>query len=190
MGRGGEFGALLRFVAGCSASLLAGAFLFHARIFEPDSAWFQCLTVGALLAGVLALTRIGRPGQALLLAISYTLVQIGYAWTQGWRRALAETVASAVVAAGAVVVAQIFDLLDRDGYRFGKFALLGPLLAGVFLASATLTLVGLSPADDVFGLLVRQVFVGLVVGDSVGLGVELVELVPVFRPKATQIPEA
>jgi hypothetical protein len=183
-------GALSRFAAGTAVSVGAGWLLFRAQTFRPDSAWFHCITAGALVAGVLALVRTGWPGQALALGVAYTLVQTGYAWTQGWRRAATETLASAVLAGGAVICSILFDAIDREGYRFGKFALLGPLLAGVFLASTSLGLVGLPPGDDAVVTLVRHVFVGLVIGDAVGLGVELVELLPGLRATAGDAPGA
>jgi hypothetical protein len=188
--RGEEIGAFLRFLAGCALSLLAGWLLFRADVFDPASLWFSCITVGALLAGMLALTRLAKPEQALLLAMGYALVQIGYAWTRGWRSALTEMLASGVLAFGAFVCAILFELLDQEGYRFGKFALLGPLLAGVFVASTFITLVGVPAETDAFATIIREMLVGLVVGDAVGLGAEIVDLAPRFRPGTAAAPEA
>jgi hypothetical protein len=181
MDRGGDWGALLRFAAGASASVLAGIILFRVEVFRPTGPWFHCITAGALTAGVLALVRIGRSGQAAGLAVAFALVHIGYAWTQSWPRALAEAGWSAVVGGGVLLSALIFHRLGEDGYRFGKFALLGPLVAGVFFAAAAVRLLAPGWGDDPLAVLLRHVFVGLVVGDAAGLGVELVELLPALR---------
>lgn len=181
MERGGDWGALLRFAAGAGTSVLAGLAVFRLEILRPDGPWFHCITAGALAAGVLALVRIGRAGQAAGLAAAFALVHVGYAWAHGWPRALAEAGWSAALGGGVLVSALVFDRLGAEGYRFGKFAVLGPLLAGVFLAAAAVRLLGPGWGDDAFAALLRHAFVGLIVGDAVGLGVELVELLPALH---------
>lgn len=178
MDRGGEVGALLRFAAGAAASVLAGLAVFHGEAFRPSGPWFHCVTAGALAAGVLALVRIGRAGQGAGLAVAFTLVHLGYAWAQPWPQALAEAGWSVVVGAGVFLAALIFDALAAEGYRFGKFALMGPLVGGAFFSAAAVRLLAAGWSDDALGALIRHVFVGLIVGDAVGLGVELVELAP------------
>ena len=185
MDRAAELGALLRFVAGTVASVLSGLAIFRMETFEPGGPWFQCVTAGALVAGVVALMRVERPAQALSLAAAFACVHMGYAWTLAPGRALAESLWSVVVGGGAFVSAVIFHRLAEEGYRFGKFALLGPLVAGVYLAATMLILVGPRGEDDALGVLVRHVFVGLIIGDAVGLGVELAELLPAVGPRAT-----
>ncbi len=179
-----ELGALLRFALGTAASVLAGVALFRWGSFEPALPWFQCVTVGALLAAVLSVVRIQRHAQAASLVTAFVLVHLGYAWSLGWRRAVLECLSAAVVGGGAFVTSLIFDGLAKEGYRFGKFALLGPLVAGVFLSAAAVRLVGADAGEDALGSLVRFAFVGLIVGDAVGIGVELVELIPGVRSGA------
>jgi len=190
--RPAEHGALLRFVMGAGASVLAGLALFRGEALNPDGPWFQCVTVGALVAGLIALMRVGRPAQAISLATAFALVHIGYAWTLPPARAAVESLWGIVLGGGAFVSAVIFHRLAQEGYRFGKFALLGPLVAGVYLAATALILLGQSFQQDATGLLVQYVFLGLVVGDAAGLGVELAELVPSVggaRPRPPPGPE-
>ena len=171
-------GALLRFVLGTAASVVAGFVLFRGEVWNPDGPWFQCITVGALVAGAIALMRVGRTSEALSLSTAFALVHIGYAWTLPPARAVAESMWGIVLAGGVFLSAVIFHRLAEEGYRFGKFVLLGPLVAGVYMAATALILVGRGRQEDATGLLVQYVFVGLVLGDAVGLGVELAEIVP------------
>ena len=187
MDRAAEMGALSRFVAGTAGSILLGLAIFRMQTFQPDAPWFQCVSVGALLAGVLALVRVGRPTQALSLVAAFALVHLGYAWTQGWGRAVAEWTYSLVLGGGTFLASVIFDRLAEEGYRFGKFALLGPLVAGVYLAATPLVLVGPDRGVDGLGVLIRHVFVGLIIGDAVGLGVEIVELLPPVGRRASGV---
>ncbi len=187
MGRAADLGALLRFVAGTAASVLAGLAIFRLETFEPRGPWFQCVTAGAMVAGVVALMRVGRPAQALSLAAAFTLVHMGYAFTLNLGSALAESLSSLALGGGAFVSAVIFDRLAVQGYRFGKFALLGPLVAGVYLAATMLAVAGPDRGGDVMGVLVRYVVVGLVIGDAVGLGIELVELLPGVRTPPARV---
>ena len=84
---------------------------------------------------------------------------------------------SVVLAIGILLIALIWDLLSRRGILIGKFLLSGPLLGGIYLAAAPVTfLQGISP-HSVMRSLLLTFFLGIVIGDGVGLGVELVELV-------------
>lgn len=185
MARSPELGAALRFGVGALLSVLVGLALFRLDTFEPGEPWFQCVTGGALLAGLLTLVRISRAPQAVSLTLAFILVHVGYAWTLGVGRAIVETLWSIALGGGLLVSALVFHNLAEKGYRFGKFALLGPLVAGVYLASTLLIL--LRPElGDPMATLVRHVFVGLVIGDAVGLGIELVELFPSFATETSR----
>lgn len=183
-------GALARFLLGTGASALAGLVLFGSEMLDPDALWFQCLSVGALLAGVIALLRVGRAGQALSLSTAFALVQVGYAWTLPPARALAETAWGIVLGGGVFAAALVFHRLAQHGFPFGKFVLLGPLVAGVYLAATAVILVTHRRGTDALGLIVQYVLVGLVVGDAVGLGVELAEMLPGIRAASPPDPRA
>jgi hypothetical protein len=184
MDRAADLGGLLRFLVGFATSVAAGYAVFRTSVFDPSGPWFHCVTAGALLAGMLALVRMGRPGLCLSLGLAFALVNVGYAATEGWVHALAESIWSLVLGGGMLLAAVIYDRLAEEGYRFGKFALVGPLVAGVFLAATPLLLIGPPGEEDALGALLRHLFVGLVLGDAVALGIELVELHPVLRQGA------
>jgi hypothetical protein len=182
--RGGDWGALLRFAAGGAASVLAGFAFFRADAFDPAGRWFQCVTVGALAAGILALVRTGRTGHGAALAAAFALVHVGYSWSQGWTRALSESGWAIVIGAGVLLSCLIFDSLEEHLFRLGKFATLGPLFSGVFLAAAAVRLLSPTWGEDALRAMMHQLLVGLVVGDAAGFGVELVELLPALRRSA------
>jgi len=164
---------LLRFWIGAAGSLAAGWLVFRSAVFRPDHAAFQCITIGALTAGILALQRAGRPLHALALAVGFALFQLGLVEAEGW------VVASSgvVMGLGIFVVALIFDLLAREGVLFGKFLILGPLLGGVYLAATPLAQFHGLTGTGAVRTLMQFVLIGVVIGDGAGLGVELVDLV-------------
>ena len=67
--------------------------------------------------------------------------------------------------------------MAKRGVVVWKGLLLGPLLAVVYAAVAPLTMLGGQVAPEAVQTFWIHVLVGLLVGDGVGLGVELVELV-------------
>jgi hypothetical protein len=68
--------------------------------------------------------------------------------------------------------------------RVGKFLLLGPALAGVYLAATpALTLWSVSTAT-VTRDLVANMFLGVVIGDGIGFGIEMIDLV-LDRPRVS-----
>lgn len=182
---------ILRFALGLGSALLATGLLFREVIFDPRHPAFfldrggfrlnhpvvQCVVVGALLAGLLALMRSDQRGRAAWLALGFALLRLGFAHSEGWTPA----VAGALQAGGAWLVALIFDLLARRGVLFGKFLVLGPLLGGVYLATTPVAVFFLVTGSELMPTLMRQVFLGLLVGDSVGLGVEVADLLVLVR---------
>ena len=167
--------ALLRFWLGTAGALIAGYAAFRGALFQPGHPAFQCITIGMLSAGILTLVRLSLRPQAVTLALAYGVLQLGIAENDRWLAGLA----GALVGCGMIVVAEIYDELARMGFRFGKFLLVGPLLGGVLLAIGPIAQYNtLIPFDAVRPLLL-QMFLGVVVGDGVGLGIELGELIPV-----------
>jgi len=165
-------GLVARTVAGAAGSVLAGYLVFRGDLFRVEHIGFRCLTVGMLAAAVFALMRLSRPGQAALLAVAYGLFQLGLARSVGWVAAAS----GLVVGCGVLLVALIFDMLARRGVLFGKFLLTGPLLAGVYLAATPMAEFHNLTTSNVLLQLARSVYTALLIGDGVGLGVELVDL--------------
>lgn len=172
--------ALLRFAAGSALALVAGWFAFGRALFDPDALAFHCVVIGALTSGVLALLRTGRLVPALALVAAFALLRLGFAHSLGWAPALA----GAALAIGVFVACLIFDLLARYGIPFGKFLVLGPLLGGVYLAVVPLAEFGALAGIETMKTILRYVFVGVLIGDAAGLGVELFDLADWFRGRA------
>lgn len=158
---------------GVLGSVAGGYFVFRQDLFSPSEPPFQCLTVGTLGAAIFTLTRLGRPGQALVLAIAFGMFQLGLVQSVGW------IVASAglVLGAGIYVVALVFHFLAERGGRFGKFLITGPMVAGVYFAATPLAEFDELTRGNVIPALARAMIVGLVIGEGVGLGAEVGDLV-------------
>ena len=168
---------VLRFGFGLSGGLVLSFLIFRQAIFDPQSPVFQCLTVSVQLAGILALLRSDRLGQATGLAVAFALLRLGFAQSAGWSVAIAGVMHTG----GVFLVALIFDLLARRGILFGKFLVVGPLLGGVYLATMPLAVFFKVTGADLMPYLMRHVFLGLMVGDSVGIGIEVADLLILAR---------
>ena len=171
------FAAILRFAFGLSGGVGLSFLIFRQAIFIPQSPVFQCLTLSALLAGILALLRSDRQSQAAALAVAFALLRLGFAQSQGWPVAIAGVMHTG----GVYLIALIFDLLARRGILFGKFLVVGPLLGGVYLATMPLASFFTVTGSELMPYLMRHVFLGLMVGDAVGIGVEVADLWIVVR---------
>jgi hypothetical protein len=186
----GALAATLRFAAGTLGSIAAGYAVYRGGVFHPGARPFQCVTVGALMAAVLALVRGGRPGPALGVVGGFGLLQIGLVWHKGWPRAFTGFASNVIAAAGIFVAAVIFDLLARRGLRFGKFLVNGPLLGGIYVAVTPIAGLGLPARGAVMvSSLLENLWLGILIGDGVGLGVELAELIPGLFPVRPSEPE-
>jgi hypothetical protein len=146
-----------------------GLLAFGRTVFDPAETAFYCVTVGTLAAGVFALVRVSRSGQALALVLFFALLQrlLG-----GWQ----EAATGAVIGLGTLVVARIFDLLARHGFFFGKFLIAGPLLGGIFLAAAPIAEFHTLTSTGAVRTLMFYTYVGVLIGDGVGLGVEIADI--------------
>jgi len=167
----------LRFGLGFGAALTIGFLVFREGLFVRDAPPFLCVSTGALAAALLAFMRSDRPRQAAALAVAFGLLRLGFAYSEGWVVA----VAGVLQVAGLYLVALIFDLLGRRGILFGKFLVFGPLLAGVFLATTPLAFFFRISGSEMLPTLMRYVFLGLIIGDTVGFGVEVADLLIVAR---------
>jgi hypothetical protein len=174
--------ALIRFWLGTVGAMLGGYFAFRGALFQPDHPAFQSLTVGMLTAGVLTLVRLGLRGQALMLALAYGVLQLGITDQGRW----AQGIGGLLLGLGLVIVGEIYNELALYGFRFGKFLIVGPLLGGVLLAVAPIVELGSMIPFDAVRPLLLQLFLGVVVGDGAGLGLELAELLPLGELKSTE----
>jgi hypothetical protein len=166
--------ALARIGCGVAGGLAAAAAAFREQVFDPRTPAAAAVLLTVLFAGLLALVR------ARLLGVAVALALVGgaaHGALEGPFDPLA-VVARALGGLGALLVAVVFDALARDGYRFGKFLIAGPLLGGVLLALSPLTVFHDVPALHALRPLLFEVYLGVVVGDGVALGVELAEAFP------------
>lgn len=165
--------ALARFWAGAAGAVLAGFVAFRGSLFDMSHPAFECLTVGIVAAAVFALVRCDRPGHAIVVVTVFAVLRLGLIQTQGWLIGLS----GLVLGGGILLTAVLFDMLGRRGIAFGKFAVAGALLGGVYLAVAPMVEFAGTIDRPAIYVVLRSVFVGVVVGDGVGLGIELAELV-------------
>lgn len=167
---------IIVFLAGTLGSVVVGAAAFRMRMFDAGHPFFQCISIGALLAGVLALIRFDRMFQAIMVAVCFVLLNFLGHQTMLGGDTVTVVVWSLLLAGGVVLVGVIYDLLAREGYRLGKFLLLGPLMAGVYIAATPITILRDVSFGDTVTSLVLNCFLGIVIGDGVGLGAESAEL--------------
>ena len=164
---------MVRFWSGVAGGVLLGLAVFQGNVFRPDHPAFECVTVGALTAGMLTLVRLAHPAQAVALVLGYAGLRVALTPILSWRNA----VSGALLALGVFGVAFLYDLLARSGMRFGKFVLIGPLLGGVYLALAPITELPMMNVLNASGLVAFRLALGMLIGEGVALGVELSELV-------------
>ena len=166
-------GFLSRFWFGVAFGVLNGFVVFRWALFQPDEAAFEGITVGILLAGSLTLVRLRRHVPALALALSYAAFRLAFAPSGRLSAALA----GLLIGLGVFLVAVIYDELARYGLRFGKFLIVGPLLGGVFLAVAPISQFDNMTLFNAAYPLVFQTALGIIIGEGVGMGVEVAELI-------------
>lgn len=176
--------ALVRFWLGTVGALAGGYAAFRGALFQPDHPAFDSLAVGMLAAGVITLVRLSLRGQAVLLAVAYGVLQLGVTDHRRWAAGLG----GVLLGLGLIVVGEIYHELALHGFRFGKFLLVGPLLGGLLLALAPIVEFDSLIAFDAVRPLLLQLFVGVVVGDGLGLGLELAELIPLGGATAARSP--
>ena len=174
---------LLRFWLGFGAGVTLGLVAFGAAIFDPRLPYSQVVTVGSLLAAVLALRRGGAPGVAAFVAVGFTGWQFWIAHAQPWHRMVSHVLFSGTLAVGILLIVALYDALHRQGVRIGKFLLLGPALAGVYLAATPALTLWTVSTGTVLRDLLANMFLGVVIGDGIAFGVEMVDLV-LDRPRA------
>jgi hypothetical protein len=169
-------GAILRFAAGVLGTTVAGWIAFRGDIFNVSSPAFQCVTIGVLAAAILAMVRSGYTVGALRLVAAFTVLWFGATWHSGPFAALAMAAWSASIGLGLFLVAVCFDLLSQLGIRFGKFLVVGPMLGGLYFAATPLASLVAGQPQGVLRSLWWNAFLGIVIGDGIGVAVEAIEL--------------
>lgn len=170
-------GAAARAGAGTITAWVLGWFLFHGRMFAPERMEFQVITIGLLTAWIVSLVRAQRVGWGAMSVVAFTVYQWASYSPIDTKRAIVQTVAAFFVATGLLLAGIVFDRLGKMGLPVGKFLILGPMVGIMMLAVtplATLVNVGV---PDIPRLLIENLFLGMVIGNGVGIGIELVEQV-------------
>ncbi len=182
---------LLGFWAGTAGSICAGLIAFGLAVFDPARPMIQCVTVGLLVSGVLTTVRAGYPLAAFGLAAVFALVKLGGAKTLGLGPASQSAITGAVLGFGVVLIGLIYDLLARSRIRFGKFLIVGPLLAGVYIAISPMSYFAATGYSDLTSQWIFDGFLGLLIGDGAAFGVEISELITSPAPAPTsETPDA
>lgn len=178
---------LLRFVCGAAGSILLGLVAFRGQIWDATNPQFQVVTVGVVMAAIMALLRARATSLAALTVAVFAGSQFGISLNHGVRGATALLLWCLIISGGIVLTSIIYELLDARGLRFGKFVLVGPLLGGVYFAATPATLIALPGSPGAIRTLLLNVFLGIVIGDGVGFGIEMVDLAR-RRPAAPASP--
>lgn len=178
---------MLRFSGGTAAGIGLGLVAFRGRVFDPTHPFSQVITFGSLLAAMIALQRARSAGVAWLVAIAFTAWQ-GVGALGGGARAVGHVLFVAAVVCGLVLLSWIFAAAHEAGFRLGKFLLMGPAVAGVYFAATPALSLGPIPSGNVYRDVLGNLFLGIVIGDGVAFGAEMVDLW-IERGSAGRTPE-
>jgi hypothetical protein len=111
-----------------------------------------------------------------VLGVGWILYQFGGVMNDGFFRMVSHTIWSVTLVTGIFIITLIWEFLAQRGFRLGKALLVGPLLGGVYVAAVPVTLLhGVSSSGALRSMLLT-LFLGIVIGDGVGIGVEIVEV--------------
>jgi len=164
-----------RFAAAFTAVVCTMALLW--RILPPDfPSPTGCLAAGALASGMFAFVRGGQAVQAAALGAGAVSFQLAGLWHQGPLPALTAAAGNLVEAGGIAGAAVVFHLLAERGVRLGKALLTGPMVGVAFAAAAPATQMGTASGEGALRPLLVGGVIGLIVGESVSLGLEAGEL--------------
>lgn len=177
---------LVRTAVGATCSVALGFLVYGPDALVPELPHFQVVTVGILMSAVVALWEGGAPRTSALLVAAFAVQQMWTTVGQGWTKTIALSLWCVIVGAGLVHIGLIWTLLDRQGLRFGKGLIAGPLLAGVFFAATPAAALAATSPSQAMRTLVGNLLLGVVIGDGVGLGIEIVDLA--LRPKPGAAP--
>lgn len=196
-------GTLFGFVGVIAAVLVAFG---RSMLSMPYELW-MLIPVGLLTAIMLAMVRAGWIRRAMMLA--FAVAPIRYLITNSetvsassdrlisWIPVTSARVAEFVgdIVGGLVLgfsvfaVAIFFNEMDRRGWKFGKFLLVGPMLGFLWVGLVPLEQIAqmahsVSRQDLFYGF-----FHGVIVGDGVGLGAELYNMLspPPTAPRSVPL---
>lgn len=170
------WGILLRIIAGTLGSTLAGWALFGSKVFQFGNPASQCIFMGTMASAIFALLRAERAVQALWFVGAFGMLQIGLTWSSGPIRCAATVGWSLFIGIGFVTAGLVFDRLARFHFRLGKFLVAGPLVGGIYFAATPLASFAIGRTDQVVIALWDNAMLGIAIGDGVGLGIEILEL--------------
>jgi hypothetical protein len=174
--------SILRFWAGALGGILLGWVAFRGAVFDPALPAFQCVTIGSMTALMLTAVRGGRPLHGVALVGAFGLLHLGLYWNEGWIRITAATASALFMGLGLFLAAVVFDALAGRGVRVLKFLVVGPLLGGIYFAISPLAQWGEMTGSGGYAQLFLNLYLGVIIGDGVALGIELIELLPgMFR---------
>lgn len=165
----------LLWTAGLLGTVLAGSLAFGWAVFVPGRPPFQAINAGLLVAGVFAAVRASRASTAIALVSGWTALHLGVSLEAGWPDVIARPGWCLGIGFGICLAAAVFHRLAQRGYAFGKFLIAGPMLAGFWVAATPVSLLGRGVHERLLADLLMNAFLGLVIGDGAGLGVEAAE---------------
>lgn len=163
--------------AGAVGAAAAGALAFGSTLFQPGRHPFLALTAGILVAGVFAAVRTEKTAGALALVTGWAALHLGASLEIGWPAVVARPGWCMAIGFGACLSAMVFHQLAERGYRFGKFLITGPMMGGIWVASTPIFLLGGGDHERLLAEFLMSAFLGLLVGDGAGFGVETAEWV-------------
>lgn len=163
--------AILRFACGLGGAIAAGAIVFRSGVIDPQHAAFECMSTGALGAGIFALVRQSTHGQAFALALIFAVMRLAVSPVAR----LSSVLGGLILGLGLFLLALIYDQLARGGWRYGKFLLIGPMVGGIYLALAPLTHGDEMHVNNAWSHLLFRLALGLLIGQGLSIGMELAD---------------
>jgi hypothetical protein len=161
--------------AGALGSAAAGALAFGSALLQPGRHPFLAVTTGVLVAGVFAAVRTAKTAGAVALVTGWAALHLGASLEIGWPAVVARPGWCLGIGLGACLAAVVFHQLAERGYRFGKFLITGPMMGGIWVAATPVFLLGGEAHDRLLAEFLMSAFLGLLVGDGAGFGVETAE---------------
>ena len=199
-------------VGGVAAAWLI-VFGRHLSSVRPDV--LALIPLGLLLAAMLSLVRLGWMRSALVLALAIVPFRLAYrspsdetqqvmSWNfepgnpLGWlltrlhvgpsllQEWMTDIVGGLVLGVGVLAIALLYHGLSRQGWRFGKFLVVGPLLGGLYVAMIPIEQFEQVVEAVTGDRLLLGFYIRMVVGDGAGFGAELYDL---LSPGTDSMPE-
>ena len=178
---------VIRAAAGLTGAALAGWMAFRTSAFQPGRPAFQCIKVGLVASILIALVRLGRLRPAAGMCLLWVGLEAARVSHLPLHRAFVAPSWAAGTSLGLLSVALVYRSLSDQGIRFGKFLVIGPMIGAVFVAVTPIALIHAPPSAGVARELWFNALLGIVIGDGVGFGVEMVDVV-LPAPRGSGLP--